>query len=45
VPPGSYTIVAWHKTAGFFRQRVTIADKSIAVEFFIPLGEALASEN
>jgi plastocyanin len=42
VPPGSYTIVAWHKTAGFFRQRVTVADKSVAVEFFIPLGEAPA---
>jgi plastocyanin len=39
VPPGSYTIVAWHKTAGFFRQRVTVSDKPVAVEFFIPLGE------
>jgi plastocyanin len=39
VPPGSYTVVAWHKSAGFFRHRVTIADKPVAVEFFIPLGE------
>ncbi len=39
VPPGTYTIVAWHKTAGFFRQRVTVSDKPVAVEFFIPLGE------
>jgi plastocyanin len=42
VPPGSYTIVAWHKTAGFFRKPITIGDKSVAVEFFIPLGEVPA---
>jgi plastocyanin len=43
VPRGSHTIVAWHKTAGFFRQQVTIADKNVAVEFFIPLGEEPAA--
>jgi plastocyanin len=38
VPPGSYTIVAWHKSAGFFRQRVTVTeDGSAPVSFFIPL--------
>lgn len=38
VPPGTYTIVAWHKAAGFFRKRVTVAENgSAAVSFFIPL--------
>ena len=38
VPPGTYTIVAWHKSAGFFRQRVTVTeDGSVPVTFFIPL--------
>jgi plastocyanin len=38
VPPGTYTVVAWHKAAGFFRQRVTVsADGSTPVSFFIPL--------
>jgi plastocyanin len=39
VPRGTHTIVAWHKTAGFFRHQITIGDKPVAVEFFIPLGE------
>ena len=39
VPAGSYSIVAWHKSAGMFRQRVTVADKPVAVAFFIPIGE------
>lgn len=39
VPRGTYTIVAWHKSAGFFRQQITIGDKPVSVEFFIPLGE------
>jgi plastocyanin len=43
VPRGSYTVVAWHKSAGFFRQNVTIGEKSVPVEFFIPLGEEVAS--
>jgi plastocyanin len=38
VPPGTYTVVAWHKAAGFFRQRVTVSEKGTpAVNFFIPL--------
>ncbi len=38
VPPGSYTIVAWHRAAGFFRQTVRVAkDQAPAVEFIIPL--------
>ncbi|HEY3835982.1 MAG TPA: carboxypeptidase regulatory-like domain-containing protein [Bryobacteraceae bacterium] len=38
VPAGSYTIVAWHKAAGSFRQAVTVAPKQGAsVEFLVPL--------
>ena len=40
VPPGNYTIVAWHRAAGFFRQRVRVAqDQASTVEFTIPLDE------
>jgi plastocyanin len=38
VPPGTYTIVAWHKAAGFFRQTVQVTGRGITpVEFLIPL--------
>lgn len=38
IPAGTYTLVAWHKTAGYFRQRVTVAaDRVTPVTFFIPL--------
>jgi plastocyanin len=40
VPPGKYTIVAWHKTAGFFRQSVVVsAGANERVEFLIPVDE------
>jgi plastocyanin len=40
VPPGNYTIVAWHKAAGFFRQQVQIvAGRNEHVEFLIPIDE------
>lgn len=40
VPPGKYTIVAWHKAAGFFRQPVVVAaGRDEEVEFLIPLDE------
>lgn len=39
IPAGSYSIVAWHKSAGLFRQRVTVGDKPAPVTFFIPIGE------
>jgi plastocyanin len=40
VPPGKYTIVAWHKAAGFFRQEVQlVAGRDEKVEFLIPLDE------
>jgi plastocyanin len=38
VPKGSYSIAAWHKSAGLFRQTVTVDDKPVSVVFFIPLG-------
>jgi plastocyanin len=38
VPPGRYTIVAWHKAAGFFRQKIDIRPGHDArVEFLIPV--------
>src|ERR1700722_9078090 len=34
VPPGKYTVVAWHKTAGYFRQQVQVgAGGNPGVEF------------
>jgi plastocyanin len=40
VPPGQYTVVAWHKTAGFFKKQITIeAGHDASVDFFIPLEE------
>ncbi len=40
VPAGPYTIIAWHKAAGFFKQAVTVApNRGGSVEFFIPLDE------
>jgi plastocyanin len=40
VPPGEYTIVAWHKAAGFFRQtEVVVSGRNQRVEFLIPIDE------
>ena len=40
LPPGNYTVVAWHKAAGFFRQQVHVgAGKNDSIEFLIPLDE------
>lgn len=40
LPPGKYSVVAWHKSAGLFRQSVQILPGSGAqVSFFIPLAE------
>lgn len=37
VPPGKYTAVAWHKTAGFFRQTLVVTDQGApAMRFIIP---------
>jgi plastocyanin len=38
VPPGRYTIVAWHKAAGFFRQQINVTQGQGAhVQFLIPI--------
>lgn len=40
VPAGTYTVTAWHKTAGTFRKIVTIGDKRDAdVNFTLPYAE------
>jgi plastocyanin len=40
MPPGAYTLVAWHKAAGFFHQQVRIVPGQVArVEFLIPVDE------
>src|ERR1700733_474374 len=37
VPPGTYTVVAWHKAAGFFRKSIIVGESHDAVaDFFIP---------
>lgn len=41
LPPGKYTVVAWHKAAGFFRETVTLTEGHDAqVEFLIPIDES-----
>lgn len=38
VPPGQYTVVAWHKSAGFFRKTIVVGNGQDGVaDFFIPL--------
>jgi hypothetical protein len=38
VPAGQYTVVAWHRSAGFFRKTVVVENgRDIAADFFIPL--------
>jgi len=40
VRPGTYTIVAWHRSAGFFRKTVHVSEDGHAtVDFTIPLDE------
>jgi plastocyanin len=40
VTPGQYTVVAWHKAAGFFRQQVRIEPgRDVHIEFLIPVDE------
>ena len=40
VPPGKYSIVAWHKTGGSFRKAVDVGrDGDAQVDFFVPLPE------
>lgn len=45
VPPGTHTVVAWHKSAGFFRQTVRVTETSGAkIEFRIPLEEEAVAQ-
>jgi plastocyanin len=38
VPPGRYTVTAWHKAAGFLRKDITVADgEPSSVDFLVPL--------
>jgi plastocyanin len=38
VPPGNYTMVAWHKTTGFIRKPVTVSEGSnLVVDFLVPI--------
>jgi plastocyanin len=38
VPPGQYTLVAWHKSAGFFRKSIVVENgRSASADFFIPI--------
>jgi len=38
VPPGQYTLVAWHKAAGFFRKTIIVENThDTTADFFIPL--------
>ena len=40
VPPGKYTVVAWHKTGGTFRKTIEVAaGKDSEANFFVPLAE------
>jgi plastocyanin len=45
VPPGHYTIVAWHKAAGFFRKPIVIEPGHNAVaDFFIPIDDSATGD-
>jgi plastocyanin len=38
VPPGQYTVVAWHKSAGFFRKTIVVGEgHEASADFFIPV--------
>jgi plastocyanin len=40
IPPGQYTVVAWHRFAGFFRKTITISPgHDASADFMIPLGD------
>jgi hypothetical protein len=41
IPPGTYTVVAWHKTAGTFRKAVTIGERGdVEISFTLPYVES-----
>jgi len=38
VPPGKYTVVAWHKTAGFYRKSIVVEQgREQSIDFLIPI--------
>jgi plastocyanin len=40
VPPGKYTVVAWHKAAGFYRKPIVVeAGHDSIADFLIPISE------
>ena len=44
VPPGRYSIVAWHKTGGTFRKPIdVVAGRDAEANFFVPLPELAAA--
>jgi plastocyanin len=46
VPPGTYTVVAWHKAAGTFRQTVTVGPAGDAeMKFTLPYVEPAAGKS
>jgi len=45
VPPGKYTVVAWHKTGGTFRKTIEVtAGRDSEANFFVPLAELSAGD-
>lgn len=44
VPPGKYTLVAWHKSAGYFRREIALEPgQAESVDILIPWTEAISS--
>jgi hypothetical protein len=38
VPPGTYDVVVWHRSAGFFRRHITVREgNTVAEDFVIPV--------
>lgn len=38
VPPGKYTVVAWHKSAGFYRKSIVVEQgRDPSIDFLIPI--------
>jgi plastocyanin len=40
VAPGTYTVVAWHKTAGTFKKTLTIGERDSELSFTLPYTDA-----
>jgi plastocyanin len=44
VPPGTYTVVAWHKTTGFIRKPVQVTEgRDIVLDFLVPIDPGASS--